>query len=244
MSHNELGGSFMRLYQAAYGAGQGAGKPSLGILIAGYSANQGLPEAWLIRINEGECPPPALVQPQAQVRCFWDGQPEAIHRVLFGYGTGLRDTLQNLGVGPLLLDGVMNHITNALLVSPDHPADADSGCDRPGRVLCLFDDHVFSLQPWCSSVGGPIGLRRSQSTEGYKWIKRKHYYEPRSTLATESAMTFNFNTAGQRVVPNQAEPQGIQPLFYGFQPVVVTGGKQGLQLDAKSFCRSFNCHRS
>ena len=55
-------------------------KPSIGILVAGYSFGQVLPESWLVNINAGDCPPPSLVQPQGSVSCFYDGQPEAISR--------------------------------------------------------------------------------------------------------------------------------------------------------------------
>lgn len=103
-------------YVAAHGAGAAPGKPSTGILVAGYSVGQGLPESWQVRIQEGDCPAPTLAQPQDQVGCFVDGQPEAICRFLQGYGTGLREVLLNLGVGPLLIDGVMNQIATTLTV--------------------------------------------------------------------------------------------------------------------------------
>lgn len=170
---------FEESYVGAYGAGVALGKPSMGILIAGYSTGQGLPESWLVRIIEGDCPAPSLVQPQDQVGCFFDGQPEAISRFLMGYGQGLRGVLQNLGVGPLLLDGVMNHITNALTVPMIIPAmpiqDAIDLADFLVHLTIMFS----RFSPGAPSVGGPIEIAAITKHEGYKWIKRKHYYEQR-----------------------------------------------------------------
>ncbi|HTU92258.1 MAG TPA: hypothetical protein VMF69_19410 [Gemmataceae bacterium] len=166
-------------YVGAYGAGSGPDKPSIGILIAGYSFGQGLPESWLVNINGGDCPAPSLGQSQESVSCFYDGQPEAISRFLLGYGQGLRGVLQNLGVGPLLLDGVMNHITSALavpMIIPPMPIqDVIDLADFLVHLTIMFS----RFSPGAPTVGGPIEIAAITKHEGYKWIKRKHYFEQR-----------------------------------------------------------------
>jgi hypothetical protein len=170
---------FEECYAAEYGAGQGAGKPSLGILVAGYSFGQGLPESWLIRINEGDCPAPALAQPQDNVGCFWDGQPEAIHRFLRGYGMGLRGVLQELGVGALLLDGVMDRINNALLVPMIIPPMPIQDAIDLADFLVHLTKTFSRFSPGAPTVGGPTEIVAITKHEGFKWIKRKHYFEQR-----------------------------------------------------------------
>jgi hypothetical protein len=166
-------------YLVAHGPGAAPGKPSLGILVAGYSTGQGLPESWLVHINEGNCLSPSLAQPQGQAGWFFDGQPEAISRLLYGYGTGLRGALQNLGVGPLLLDGVMAQITNALavpLIIPPMPIqDAIDLAEFLVHLSIMFS----RFSPGAPTVGGPIEVAAITKHEGFKWIKRKHYYENR-----------------------------------------------------------------
>jgi len=166
-------------YVAAYGAGAAAGKPSTGILVAGYSAGQGLPESWQVRIQEGDCPAPTLAQPQDQVGCFVDGQPEAICRVLNGYGTGLRGILQNLGVGPLLIDGVMNQITTALTVPMILPPMPIQDAIDLAEFLVYLTIVFTRFSPGAPTVGGPIESAAITKHEGFKWIKRKHYYKMR-----------------------------------------------------------------
>lgn len=166
-------------YVEAYGGGPAPDKPSIGILVAGYSFGQGLPESWLVNINGGDCPVPSLVQSQESVSCFYDGQPEAISRFLLGYGQGLRGVLQNLGVGPLLLDGVMSHITSALavpMIIPPMPIqDVIDLADFLVHLTTMFS----RFSPGAPTVGGPIEISAITKHEGYKWIKRKHYFEQR-----------------------------------------------------------------
>jgi hypothetical protein len=170
---------FDECYVAAYGPGQAPGKPSLGVVVAGYSSGQGLPESRLIRINEGDCPDPTVVQAQDDNGCWWDGQPEAIHRVLVGYGIQLPSILQQLGVGPLLLGGVMNHIKDALAVpmilSPMPIQDAIDLAHFLVHLTIMYS----RFSPGAPTVGGPIEIAAITKHEGYKWIKRKHYYESR-----------------------------------------------------------------
>jgi hypothetical protein len=166
-------------YVQAYGAGAAANKPSMGILVAGYSVGQLLPEAWLIQVNQGDCPLPSLAQPPDQVGCFADGQPEAIHRFVQGYGTGLRPVLEQLGVGPLLIDGVMNQIAQAMsvpMIIPPMPIqDAIDFADFLVHLTKMYS----RFGPGAPTVGGPTEIAAITKHEGFKWIKRKHYFDPR-----------------------------------------------------------------
>lgn len=168
---------FDECYVPIHGAGHQAGKPSLGILVAGYSVGQALPESWLIRINEGECPAPMLVQSQDQVGCYWDGQPEAINRFLVGYGLGLRNALLNLGVDPQLIDAVMNNIQSSLYVPIIiHAMPIQDAIDL-AEFLVHLTIMYSRFSPGAPNVGGPIEIAAITKHEGYKWIKRKHYFE-------------------------------------------------------------------
>lgn len=73
------------------------GKPTLGIVIGGYSTAGDFAEEWRIDIQSGRCNGPRLWKPPSTYGVSWDGQPEAISRLINGFSgdmpTVLRDRL-------------------------------------------------------------------------------------------------------------------------------------------------------
>lgn len=105
--------------------------PSLGFVVAGFSAGSYYPEVWTIFIGpDGQCTGPELRVPAtaAGVIDFW-GQPEALNRLIYGWSKESLERLVEAGLTP--------EVANQLLVSETklaHPGDADPGCDRPRGV--------------------------------------------------------------------------------------------------------------
>jgi hypothetical protein len=153
-------------------------KPSLGFLVAGYSSGQGLAEEWLIEIAEGICPEPKLERPQEEIGCLWYGQPEAIMRLLLGYGSGLRQVLQQMGVPSNDLEPAMQQITAALavplVIAPMPIQDAIDLAEFLVQLAIMYS----RFSPGAPTVGGPVESAAITKHEGFKWIKRKHYYDP------------------------------------------------------------------
>lgn len=166
-------------YVAAHGAGAAPGKPSMGILIAGYSHDAGLPESWLITVAEGDCQNPVQVQPQDNVGCYFDGQPEAIQRFLRGYGDKLQQLLGQIVLDPGQLASLMNQIEQAMAVPMIISAMPIQDAIDLAEFLVNLTKAYSRFSPGAPCVGGPTEIAAITKHEGFKWIKRKHYFEQR-----------------------------------------------------------------
>ena len=72
---------FEELFQKAYGTNPPEGY-FLGYKICGYSAGAPLPELWHFMITGGTCEPPKLMRDQSDCGPNWDGEYEAMNRLL------------------------------------------------------------------------------------------------------------------------------------------------------------------
>lgn len=152
-------------------------KPTLGFVVAGYSSGATMADEYQILIQGGACPPPALLRPHEVSGLTWNGEPEAITRLVLGFGTGLPAVLQNnLGVpadqvGPAL--EVLRQALTAPLVMPAMPIQ-----DAIDLAEFLVDLTIkFSrFTPGAPSVGGPIEIAAITKHESFRWVKRKHYF--------------------------------------------------------------------
>ena len=55
--------------------------------VCGYSSGHLLPEVWQVEFNEGKCFDPFRVQSEDDVGVRWNGEEEALNRMILGIGT-------------------------------------------------------------------------------------------------------------------------------------------------------------
>jgi hypothetical protein len=153
-------------------------KPSLGLIVAGYSAGDDLAEAWQIEIIGGECSEPTRLSSREDVSLTWRGQPEAITRLIMGHGTGLATVLSELGVPDDQLGPAMERIRRSLqaplLEAPMPVQDAIDLAEFLAHTTIMFS----RFSPGAATVGGPIQIAAITKHEGFKWIRRIRYYDP------------------------------------------------------------------
>lgn len=154
-------------------------KPSLGFIVAGYTPGESMAEEYQFLIGpDGECPEPIPLRPNDESGVTWNGQPEAITRLIFGMGTELPAVLlEDLQVsedqvGPAI--DLLKERMGAQLVESAMPFQ-----DAIGLAEFLVDLTIkFSkFLPGAPTVGGPIEVAAISKHEGFKWIQRKHYFE-------------------------------------------------------------------
>jgi hypothetical protein len=152
--------------------------PTLGFIVAGYSPAQPQAEEYLLVMSKDGCEGPTPLNPGVQTGVSWAGQPEAISRLVNGYGLDIGAVLiDDLGLDPSNLDeavGVLAGRLSAPLVNPAMPF-------QDAIDLAEFLVHV-SIQwsrfmPGSPTVGGPIETAAISKHEGYKWVHRKHYFD-------------------------------------------------------------------
>ncbi|MCG8351114.1 MAG: hypothetical protein MI924_25370 [Chloroflexales bacterium] len=152
-------------------------KPDIGFILAGYSAAEGMAEEYQIDIIGGDCPEPRLLRPKEQSGLTWSGEPEAITRLVMGFGVNLPHVLQqNLGVPAAQVDVAVDVIRQALTIPL--VVDAMPIQDAIDLAEFLVDTTIkFSrFTPGPATVGGPIEIAAISKHEGFKWVRRKHYY--------------------------------------------------------------------
>jgi len=162
-------------------------RPSLGLLIAGFSPGADLAEIYRIEINNGNCPAPILEKAAEDAGYLWYGQPEALDRLLLGYDTRLRlifeRLLQQGGVGAAQLGGVVDGLMAQVRRGFDIPL-----WTAPMPIQDAIDLAEFLVQTAISfsrfragspTVGGPIEIAAITKHDGFRWVRHKEYYDRR-----------------------------------------------------------------
>lgn len=156
---------------------QGVEQPSLGFVVAGYSAGAPMAEEYQIVIDRGECGPPFPLRPVEHSGMTWNGQPEAISRLLFGFAPQMPDVLtEHLGVPADQVGPAMEVLTNTLAWQLVQPAMPFQDAIDLAEFLVDLTIKASRFLPGAPTVGGEIEIAAVSKHEGFKWIKRKHYF--------------------------------------------------------------------
>ncbi|WP_137680525.1 hypothetical protein [Aurantiacibacter suaedae] len=154
-----------------------AGPHEFQFWIAGNSSGQTHGEIWRIRIIDGDSPEPELLASEGDFDILYDGQPEAINRIVNGYSQFLPSALLKIGLPENELDSVLAHIeaaTYARLISPAMPVqDAIALAD----FLVETTKGYVRFLPGADTVGGDTDICVVTKHEGFKWVRRKHYFD-------------------------------------------------------------------
>ncbi|MBO1769912.1 hypothetical protein [Agrococcus sp. TF02-05] len=163
----------------------GAAPGDLGFLIAGYSCDADEAEAWVMQIDAAGEPALEQVLPQTTGAQWW-GQPEAISRIVTGMSLAMPRALANLDIG-LDLESAMQ-VHNALvpqlqqsMVPP--PMPIQDAIDLADFLVYATAQYV-RFTPGPPVVGGPIEIATITKHEGFKWVRRKHYFDARLNRTT------------------------------------------------------------
>jgi hypothetical protein len=134
-------------------------------------------EIWRTRIVNGEAPDPECLAGQEDFDILYDGQPEAINRIVNGYSQFLGQALLDIGLEEERLDAVLAHIetrTRAPLIAPAMPVqDAIALAD----FLVDVTKRYVRFLPGADTVGGDTDVCVVTKHEGFKWVRRKHYFD-------------------------------------------------------------------
>jgi hypothetical protein len=155
-------------------------KPDLGMFVVGYSSKSSLAEEYQITISNGECGDPQLLRPPDAAGMTWNGQIEAISRLLLGFSPALLDIMVNNLDLPeekkIAAQQILPALLNAQLIQESMPLQ--DAIDLAGFLADVAVKYS-QFAPGASVVGGPIEIAAISKHEGFKWVTRKHYYDPR-----------------------------------------------------------------
>jgi hypothetical protein len=166
---------FVEKYDIAFG--DWPEKPALGFIVAGYSSGAEMAEEYRIDFVNGACAAPLPLRPPSESGLTWNGEPEAIRRLVLGFGSGLSDVLQqNFGLTEeqtLAAMTVIGQSLQAPFVVPPMPIqDAIELAEFLVDATIKYKRFDIGHQ----TVGGPIEVAAITKHEQFKWVKRKYYY--------------------------------------------------------------------
>lgn len=155
-------------------------KPELSFLIAGYSSGSRFPEVWeLAYTKNGDSRVVCALSPD-DCGIQWLGDGEAISRLVFGYGGRLPGILLSEGVEQQKVDnlfspgGPIRQQMKVTLWSPEMPIqDAIELADFLVHTTARYTQFI----PGGATVGGPTEIAALTRHEGFKWVRRKHYFD-------------------------------------------------------------------
>jgi hypothetical protein len=150
--------------------------PVLGMLIVGFSANETQPEAWEVVIKDPHGAPTATrLMGQDDYGWMTFAQPEATERLFYGVDPATFAALKaslpadvwNNTVMPLVVQAQRNPVVPGMPL-----ADTIELADFLASVTAQYSH--FLLGP--DTVGGVVDIAAISRHEGFRWVRRKHYY--------------------------------------------------------------------
>jgi hypothetical protein len=116
--------------------------------------------------------------PDEECGVVWYGQPEAITRLVLGFGTDITTALEKgLGVPAAQVEQAVQQIREHTEVTLWHPAMPVQDAIDVAEFLVDLTVHFHRFLPGAPIVGGPIEIAAITKHEGFKWIRRKYYYD-------------------------------------------------------------------
>jgi len=165
------------LYEVRYASLEEKPTGTFQYWVGGYSSGEDLGEVWKIQIEDGECPEPVCEAPRDRPTMIsWGGQTEAINRLLLGYGQGLPEALLAAGLERENLDVCMQHVAKHTQAGLANPAMPTRDAIELATFLGEAQKQFVRFSNGSNTVGGALDVATVTKHEGFKWIRRKHYY--------------------------------------------------------------------
>jgi hypothetical protein len=142
--------------------------------LCGYSAGKPLAEVWEINLMGDLCPEPVCIQDEQEFGLRWDGEYEALDRLIFGLGTRFNEFAVNHGLSGQqvseLREKLVPDLYELLFIEAMPMRDA---IDLARYLVETTIGFVkFSvLRP--KTVGGPIEIASISKHEGFQWVQRR-----------------------------------------------------------------------
>ncbi len=154
-------------------------KGFLVLRICGYSAGHALPEMWDLVFSDGHCPGPRQAQSEAAIGVMWEGEHDALNRIIFGMGTVPPEAIADLGMSEEQADAafrkLLPHLYENLILAAAPIQDA---IDLARFLVETTKGFIrFGIRR-VKTVGGPIEIAAITKHEGFRWVQRKLFFPP------------------------------------------------------------------
>jgi ATP-dependent protease HslVU (ClpYQ) peptidase subunit len=163
-------------YVPAYESWPDVSRPAIGFIVAGYSDDESFAEEWKFEIIKGKLIGPERIRTKEEAGLMWNGEPEAISRLILGISPNMHLVLRECGVDDEMIGKIIKksneRLSAPIIIAPMPIKDAIDVAEFLVQTTINFS----KFTPGAPTVGGPIDIAAITKHEGFKWIKRKHYY--------------------------------------------------------------------
>ena len=164
-------------YSAAQGQLQApATLPDLGFFVVGYSAGADHAEEYHLNLAAGGLTGPTLLRQPHETGTTWAGQPDAISRILNGYGLQLGAILEtDLGIPAADVPAKLKQIQAGLGAPMVNPAMPLQDAIDLAEYLVDLSIKYSRFMPGSPTVGGPIecaAISKHESNCQELWMRR------------------------------------------------------------------------
>ena len=143
------------------------------VRICGYSAGRPLAEVWEVLLLGPDSPAPTQVQGEQEFGIRWDGEYEALSRLIFGLGTNFDEAAAKSGLSREqaadLRGKLAPELFELLFVEAMPIQDA---VDLARFLVEATISFVKFAVARPKTVGGPIGIAAITKHEGFRWFQR------------------------------------------------------------------------
>lgn len=145
--------------------------------VGGYGSSNKHGEIWKIVISDGVTLAPSQVNAADDGQgIFWGGQGQAISRLLLGIDPAFVDALKQAGVDKTVASTLFTAASNRMETPVLHATMPTIDAIRLADFLVDTTKSYFSFAFGSDIVGGATDIATVTKWEGFKWIRRKHYY--------------------------------------------------------------------
>jgi hypothetical protein len=145
--------------------------------VCGYSAGRPLPEVWQVLLDGATSYEVSLIHPEGEFGVNWDGQYDALSRLILGAPTNFEQVATAWGMRPedaRNLGVAVRQQCHETLAIPTMPIqDAIELARYLVEVAIGFTKFSIMKQP--KTVGGSIEIAAITKHEGFRWVQRKHF---------------------------------------------------------------------
>jgi hypothetical protein len=150
---------------------------SLEFWVGGYGSDRSKGhDVWKIEIVNGQCAPPSAVLTGGATGLFVGGQTDPINRLVAGFDRALIDHLIAAGIDAQSATNLVAFLRPRLEVSILAPMMPVQDAIELADFLSDTTKSYYRFLPGADIVGGETDIAVVTKHEGFKWIKRKHYY--------------------------------------------------------------------
>ena len=150
---------------------------SIQLRVCGYSAGRPLAEVWEVNLTRDACPPPRRVMDEGGFGVLWDGQYEALNRLILGLGYDIGAALVRHGIPPQDAPGLQAKLVGDLYATLAVPAMPIQDAIDLARFLVETTIGFVRFAVFLpKSAGRAVQVAAITKRGGFRWVQRKGFY--------------------------------------------------------------------